>query len=149
MLRRILNFWTALLQEILCTRLKAAPCSRKVYYNYLVLIKYLICYWRLHRTVKALLGDTENWYFCADSLMFQNKSTSPEIAWALTLPSCLSVVTNTAYIKVKFDAANELSNVSQSCFVLTTSQATVHGKTVETEKIRARPSDSLVGFDTL
>jgi hypothetical protein len=99
--------------------------------------------------VKALLGDKENWYFCADSLNIQNKSTSPEIAWALTLPSCLSSVTNTAYIKVKFDAANELSHVSESCFVLTTSPATVHGKTVENETIRARPSDSLVGFDIL
>jgi hypothetical protein len=30
--------------------------------------------------MKALLGDKENWYFCADSLVIQNKSTSPEIA---------------------------------------------------------------------
>jgi len=81
--------------------------------------------------------------------MIRNKSTSPEIAGALTLPRCLSAFTNTAYIKVKFDAANELSKVSQSCFVLTTSLTTVHGKTFETQTIRARPSDSLVGFDTL
>jgi hypothetical protein len=79
--------------------------------------------------------------------MIQNKSTSPETARALTLPRFLSGVTNTAYIKVKFDAANELSHVSQSCFVLTTSRATVHGKTVEKETIRVRASDSLVGFD--
>ena len=57
--------------------------------------------------------------------------------------------TNTVCIKVKFDAANELSNVSQSCFVVTTSRATVHGKTVETDTIHARPSDSLLGLDTL
>jgi len=81
--------------------------------------------------------------------MIQNKATGPEIALALTLTGCLSAVTNTAYIKVKFDAANELSNVSQSCFVLTTTRTTVHGKTFETQTIRARPSDGLVGFDTL
>jgi hypothetical protein len=81
--------------------------------------------------------------------MIQNKPTSPEIARALTLASCLSGVTNTAYIKVKFDAANELSNVSESCFFVMTSLATVHGKTVETETIRVRPSDSLLSFDTL
>ena len=85
----------------------------------------------------------------AKGLKIQNKSTSPEIAWALTFPSFLSGTTKTAYIKVKFDATNDLSNVSQSCLVLTTSRATVHGKTVETETIRARPSDSLVGFASL
>ena len=99
--------------------------------------------------MKAHLGDKENRYICVDSLMIHNKSTSPQVAWALTLPRRLSGVTNTAYIKAKFDAANELSNVSQSRFVLTTSRTTVHGKTVETQTISARPNDRLVGFDTL
>jgi hypothetical protein len=64
--------------------------------------------------MKALLSDKENRQFCVDSLMIQNKPTSPEIAWALTLSIFFSVVTNTAYIKVKFDAADELSNAPQS-----------------------------------
>jgi hypothetical protein len=63
--------------------------------------------------MKARAVDTENRYFCGDSLMTQTTFPGSEIARDLTLWSCFSGLTQHSVIKVKFDTANELSNVSQ------------------------------------
>lgn len=102
--------------------------------------------------MKVLSGDKENRQFWVDSLIIQNKSTSPEIAWALTLQSFfLSGVTNTTYIKVQFDAANGLRNVPQSKDRSLSSRHPRLQSMVKPSRWRhrARPIDSLIGLGTL